>query len=130
MMNENDKNDLQNVFTAYLNTALKRRRRDYMKALNKVREHERPLEEWQNITHLEESDLDAGLPAVEQVHNDKLVLTLRKFNEQTSQVLYMRIFEDMPFELISQRLGITYNMARNIYYRSVEIIKKEVLNNE
>lgn len=72
----------------------------------------------------------------EQVENDiylkekklQLYQRMQQLNEQTREVIYLRITGELSFKEIGQILGKTENWARTVFYRGKEKLKEKDIN--
>lgn len=55
---------------------------------------------------------------------------LHAIEEPFREVMYLRLFGDLPFLEIGEIMGKTENWARVMFYRGKEKLRKEILENE
>lgn len=123
----NESNILQNQFTAYLITAVHRRKIQYMRSKMQMQRYEISLEMQDRfMSLLAESDMDINLPLFEQLENVKL----RKYLEQTKKrdvyIFLAKAFEGRSLAEIAAELEIGYNTVASVYYRMIDRLKKEL----
>ena len=53
---------------------------------------------------------------------------MQQLNEQTREVIYLRITGELSFKEIGQILGKTENWARTVFYRGKEKLKEKDIN--
>ncbi len=120
-------NILQNQFTAYLMTAVHRRKLQYLQDNARKQKYELPLDSFQE---LEGSDLNRDmanrLPVIQQFENVKLHKALSGARERELKILYMKVLEDKSFVEIAEEIGIGYNAVKASYYRLIEKIKAQL----
>lgn len=120
-------NILQNQFTAYLITAVHRRKLQYLQDNARKQKYELPLDSFQE---LEGSDLNRDmanrLPVIQQFENVKLHKALSGARERELKILYMKVLEDKSFVEIAEEIGIGYNAVKASYYRLIEKIKAQL----
>lgn len=110
-------NAVQNQFTAYLTTALRNARAQYIR--NKVRllQIELTIDE---IEYL-------GVPAENQMEKlsdiEDLFSALQIIKKKEQYVLIARVIDEKGFEEIAAELGMSYKGAAAIYYRTIEKLK-------
>lgn len=118
-------NIIQNQFTAYLVTAVKRRKAAYIKELAVRQQAMRYLD----LSELEvmgnsATNLDEELSLLEQLENPLLLQALLQAKDRERYILLARILDERSFVELSEELGITYKAASNAYYRLVERIRR------
>lgn len=116
---------LQNQFTAYLVTAVKRRKALYARKKAQRQQTEAPLEthDFEVSLHID-SDLLTGLALLEQIENPMLYLALSQARERELYIFLTRILEERSFLDLSEELGISYKATTHSYYRFIERIRK------
>ena len=115
-------------FTAYLVTAIQRKKCQYIRAATeRSRRQEMFLEidEFAEALSLEQ-DLTAELPVLEQLENMKLAQALLNAKERELRIFFLRVLEERPFSEIAASLGIGISAAVSIYYRLVARLAKEM----
>lgn len=115
---------LQNQFTAYLVTAVKRRKALYIR--KKVQQQvESPLELYDFDMSLQgDTDLLTGFSLLEQIENPMLHLALIQARERERYIFLTRILEERSFSELAEELGISYKATTHSYYRFIERIRK------
>ena len=109
--------DLQFRFTAYLVSAVKRRRKDYLIQLYKRSSIESTVEVvYESEPSSEEVVLDR-LPLMDVIENGVLLEALQKLNERERQIFLARTLEEEDF-------GLSYKGAAALYYRTIQKIRK------
>lgn len=111
-------NAVQNQFTAYLTTAIRNARTQYIR--NKVRRLQIEL----TIDEIEY----LGIPAENQMEKltdaEDLLAALQIIRKKERYVLIARVIDEKGFEEIARELGMTYKGAAAIYYRTLEKLKR------
>lgn len=115
---------LQNQFTAYLVTAVKRRKALYIR--KKVQQQaESPLELYDFDMSLQaDTDLLTGFSLLEQIENPMLHLALIQARERERYIFLTHILEERSFSELAEELGISYKATTHSYYRFIEWIRK------
>lgn len=118
---------LQNRFTAYLVTAVRRKRAAYMNQRNKLIQMEYAAERdnWNyqaGVYH----DMFEELPLLMHLENDRLFYALKYLNERERYIFLERVLNEMSFEELAAELGLSYKGVAAIYYRTVQKIKKQM----
>lgn len=116
---------LQNRFTAYLVTAVNRRKLTYINQRNKQLQRECLMEndDWKlELTSEQEGFND--LPLLMNLENDQLFYALKHLNEKERYVFLERVLNEVSFEELAAVLGLSYKGATTIYYRTVQKMKK------
>lgn len=116
---------LQNQFTAYLVTAVKRRKALYIRKKTQRQQVESPLELYDTEMPLQaDSDLLIGFSLLEQIENPMLHLALMQARERERYIFLTRILEERSFSDLAEELGISYKATTHSYYRFIERIRK------
>ena len=116
--------DLQFRFTAYLVSAVKRRRKDYLIQLYKRSSIESSSEVvYESEPSSEEVVLDR-LPLMDVIENGVLLEALQKLNERERQIFLARTLEEEDFETLGLKFGLSYKGAAALYYRTIQKIRK------
>lgn len=120
-------NILQNQFTAYLMTAVHRRKLQYLQDNARKQKYELPLDSFQDLEGSDiNHDITDKLPIVQQFENVKLHKAISGTRERDLKILYMKVLEDKSFVEIAEEIGIGYNAVKASYYRLVEKIKAQL----
>lgn len=118
---------LQNRFTAYLMTAIQRRRKDYVQQMLKNMEIAGLLDTIQtDETFNLEKEVISDFPLMMQLENEELLQGLQQLGERERYVLLNRALEEKSFEMLSLELGLTYKGVSAIYYRAIQKIKNRM----
>lgn len=116
---------LQNQFTAYLVTAVKRRKALYIRKKVQRQQAESPFELHDFDVSLQvDTDLLTGLALLEQIENPMLHLALMQARERERYIFLTRILEERSFSDLAEELGISYKATTHSYYRFIERIRK------
>ena len=107
--------DLQFRFTAYLVSAVKRRRKDYL-----IQFYKRS-----SIESTVEVVLDR-LPLMDVIENGALLEALQKLNERERQIFLARTLEEEDFETLGAKFGLSYKGVAALYYRTIQKIRKSI----
>ena len=119
--------DLQFRFTAYLVSAVKRRRKDYLIQLYKRSSIESAVEVvYESEPSSEEVVLDR-LPLMDVIENGALLEALQKLNERERQIFLARTLEEEDFETLGAKFGLSYKGAAALYYRTIQKIRKSIV---
>lgn len=118
-----DSNILQNQFTAYLQVALRRRKRDYLakQALYLNREIS---EEDAGPLPIIAQDFEAELSYEFQVENDVLLQALAQLSDRERMFLLAHVLDEVGFDVLAQERGLSYKGTATAYYRLCEKIRK------
>ena len=118
--------DLQFRFTAYLVSAVKRRRKDYLIQLYKRSSIESSSEVvYESEPSSEEVVLD-NLPLMDVIENGALLEALQKLNERERQIFLARTLEEEDFETLGVKFELSYKGAAALYYRTIQKIRKSI----
>ena len=117
---------LQNLFTAYLTTAVKHRRNDYIQQAARLRQLEDVTDSLQyNPQYGTEEDMFLGLPLSMQLEDSALLHALKEVKERERRVFFARVLDDRSFESLAEEMGMGYKGVTSIFYRTLrKIIKK------
>lgn len=122
-------NILQNQFTAYLVTALRRKKVDYLKRRSKLEQYELSVdfqEDWIGVSSDLESEIMMHLPIHMQMENAALGRALEQITERDRYIFFARILDERSFEELAEELGMRYKGVAAVYYRVIQKIKKQM----
>lgn len=118
---------LRNRFTAYLLTAIQRRRKDYKQRLGNNMEISGLFDTMgANESYEIEDQMMERLPLMMKLENEELLSALQQLGERERYVLLSRALEEKSFEMLSLELGMGYKGASAIYYRAVQKIRNRM----
>ncbi len=116
---------LQNQFTAYLLTAVKRHKVNYLRRCEKLQRSEIPLELQDFDLFIQvDADLTEHLPFLEQIENPVLYTALMQARERDRYIFLTRVLDERSFLELSQELGLSYKATTHIYYRFIAKVKE------
>lgn len=124
---------LQNQFTAYLATAVQRRRNDYLQQMDRRQQIESLTEDFMFMPECSiEQDMLLGLPVLMQLEDSALLHALRELSERERYIFLARAVDGKSFEVLAEETGMGYKGVASVYYRTVQKIKRkiEVMKNE
>ena len=124
---------LQNQFTAYLATAVQRRRNDYLQQMDRRQQIESLTEDFMFMPECSiEQDMLLGLPVLMQLEDSALLHALRELSERERYIFLARAVDGKSFEMLAEETGMGYKGVAAVYYRTVQKIKRkiEVMKNE
>ena len=117
---------LQNQFTAYLATAVQRRRNDYLQQMDRRQQIESLTEDFMFMPECSiEQDMLLGLPVLMQIEDSALFRALKELSERERYIFLERTLEGKSFEMLAQETGLGYKGVSAVYYRTVQKIKKK-----
>ena len=118
---------LQNLFTAYLTTAVRRRRNDYIQQTVRIQQMESVEDDIQYIPEQgAEEDMFRGLPLPMQMEDSALLHVLKGISERARYVFFARVLDERGFESLAEEMGLGYKGVATIYYRALSKIKKKM----
>lgn len=118
---------LQNRFTAYVATAVRRQRKAYIQKLSEKQAFESYTEfELPELTYNSEEQIFAELPLLMQLENDALLHALKGLTEQERHIFLARVLDGKDFEALAAEYGMQYKGITTAYYRTVKKIKKRL----
>ena len=124
---------IQNQFTAYLATAVQRRRNDYIQQMNRRQQTESLTDGSPFMPECSiEQDMLLGLPVLMQPEDSALLCALKELSERERYIFLARALDGKGFEVLAEETGLGYKGVSAVYYRTVQKIKRkiEVMKNE
>ena len=116
---------LQNRFTAYVTTAVRRQRKAYILKLSERQAAESYAEyELSGLTYDQEEEIFAGLPLMMQMEDGALLRALKGLTAQERQIFLSRVLDGKGFEALAAEYGMKYKGITTAYYRSIKKMKK------
>lgn len=117
---------IQNQFTAYLATAVQRRRNDYIQQMNRRQQTETLTDGFPFMPECSiEQDMLLGLPVLMQIEDSALFRALKELSERERYIFLERTLEGKSFEMLAQETGLGYKGVSAVYYRTVQKIKRK-----
>lgn len=117
---------LQNQFTAYLATAVQRRRNNYIQQMNRRQQTESLTDGFPFMPECSiEQDMLLGLPVLMQIEDSVLFQALKELSERERYIFLERTLAGKSFEMLAQETGLGYKGVSAVYYRTVQKIKKK-----
>ncbi|MBQ5642612.1 MAG: sigma-70 family RNA polymerase sigma factor [Bacteroidaceae bacterium] len=125
---------LQNQFTSYLVTAVRRRKNEIIKSQIRRNGREMYVDIQEYLYDLKApevpmEDLISDEPTSFQdmyFENEKLERALRKLTERDRYVLFARAMAERSFEDLAAELGLSYKGIAAVYARAIKKLKKEL----
>lgn len=118
---------LQNRFTAYLLSAVQRRKAQFIDTLMKVQQTSTLIEETVMDTKFDlEGEASQGIPLYMRLQNEKLFLSLSRLTERERYVFFTRALDERSLDELASELGLSYKGVAAIYYRTIQKIKKSM----
>lgn len=128
LLQKNDGSDtdkiLQNTFTAYLLSAVRRRKALYIENI---------IKDQQVLSLIEDSTMDCrfdieqealdSIPLYMRLQNEKLFSALTMLSERERYVFYNRALEEKSLEELANEVGLSYKGVAAIYYRTIKKIR-------
>lgn len=122
---QNEDDILQNRFTAYLLSAVTRRKAKYIDDI--IREQKISLLTDEAATD-RRSNLEytafQGNADLTAIQNEKLFLALTRLSDRERYVLFSRVLDEKGIDELALALGLSYKGVAAIYYRAIQKIKK------
>lgn len=117
--------DIQNVFTAYLQTAATRKRIKYMERMSLKESREVSVEVvWDQNTLADEMDILCFLPLENQIGDDNLSRVITNLSRQDYQILCLRVLAGLQFPEIAEILHLGLFTVKNRYNSVVKRLRK------
>ena len=118
---------IQNRFTAYLLSAVQRRKAQYIDTLMRVQQTSTLIEETVMDTKFDlEGEASQGIPLYMRLQNEKLFLSLSRLTEKERYVFFTRALDERSLDELASELGLSYKGVAAIYYRTIQKIKKSM----
>jgi len=128
---KSEANILQNQFTKYLMTAIRRRKAAYFTHRGTVERYEFPVdfqEVWPEFCT--DPDMLDRLPLQMQLENTALKLALEQMKGRERYIFLAKVLDERSFEELAEELGMGYKGVAAAYYRALEKIRKEMRGEE
>lgn len=120
-------NAIQNRFTAYLITAAKRKKYQYIQKKIRQSACEVSIDDaFSSDLWPEEVDMLAGLPPLAQMENQRLLQVLIGLTDRERYVLLAHILDERQFDELAKELGLGYKGVTAVYYRALQKVQKEM----
>ena len=116
---------LQNRFTAYLLTAVQRKKTEYVNRKNN-QAHLRILEECITIESgfdLEQEALK-NIPLQLKLQNDDLLHAIAQLSDMEQYVFFKRTVDEENYTEIARELGMSYKTVAAVFYRTLDKLRK------
>ena len=118
---------LQNKFTAYLLSAVKRRRALYIDTALRNQKLTEMIEATVTDDVFEfNSEFSLDAPLYMRIQNEKLYQALFELSERERYVFFNRVLEEKSLDELAAELGLSYKGAAAVYYRTVERIRNKM----
>ena len=119
-------NIAQNQFTAYLITAVRRKKSTYLQAQAKLEQHEIATDFTEDcLGDSEKSELmESRVHGSLLLENTALERALERMEARERLILFARVLDEQDFESLAAELGLTYKGVTSAYYRLIRKIKK------
>lgn len=118
---------LQNRFTAYLTSAVSRRRAEY---IDKLMQLQNQLNF--NSANIVDKNFDVEEEALKsfplhlQIQNEDLFLSIAELSEQERYIFFNRALGELSLNEMAAELGINYKTVAAVYYRTIQKLKKRM----
>lgn len=118
---------LQNKFTAYVATAVQRKKASYIDSAMKNLQAAQLIEEAMEDCSFDiEAEALAEVPLYMKLQNDKLFSALSELTERERFVFFNRALDEMSLEELACKLDLSYKGVAAVYYRTIQKIKKKM----
>ena len=116
---------LRYQFTAFLDVALRRRRRDYIVSHQIRLEKEAAAVQGEPVSSVQNGDdLLEKLPIMETLESTALTDALADLKERERLILLERAVNETSFEALAAKTGLTYQGVAAVYHRAIKKVKK------
>lgn len=131
---DKENNALQNQFTAYLVTAVRRRRKEVIHQQLRRKNWEISVDMQEFLLYMEpqsllmEDEPDIRMSSFDDMcfENEDLERALQKLSDRDRYVLFSKIVAEHSFEELASELGLGYKGVAAAYYRALRKLKKEL----
>ncbi|MEE1327942.1 MAG: sigma-70 family RNA polymerase sigma factor [Oscillospiraceae bacterium] len=124
---QNEDDVLQNKFTAYLLSAVKRRRALYIEtAMHDVKINEAIEGTVADDAFEYDMDYYMDAPVYMKIQNEKLYQALFELSERERYVFFNRVLEEKSMDELAAELGLSYKGVAAVYYRTVQRIRNKM----
>lgn len=118
---------LQNLFTGYLTTAIRRQRMQYIRDKSIRMRREMPIEMWEDQSVLQiDSDMLESLPLLQKLENQGLQSAIKEMKDRERYIFLERVLADKKIAELSLELGMEYKSVATTYYRAVKKIRRHM----
>lgn len=115
---QGEENALQNKFTAYLLTALKRKKHDYMVKQMRLNRHERPI-------GFQTTQFPDGAEGIgDRPEYPALIRALNQLTARERYILFERVLNDIEYSELADRLNLRYSGISTAYHRVIQKLRK------
>ena len=115
---------LQNRFTAYVSSAVYRRRAVYIDKLNQLRNFINcDLSETKDESFDLEEEALKCFPLHLRLQNEDLFLSIAELSDQERFVFFNRALGEMSLDEMAAELGMSYKAVAAVYYRTIRKLK-------
>ncbi len=111
----NEEHRIQNQFTAYLLTSVKRCRQQYMEKNERYQ---------QSKAEFDEKYISIETQDNWRLKSDVLDQALAKLSDRERYVLLSRVLEDKSYEVMGKELGLKYKGVTALYSRTLAKVRK------
>lgn len=124
-----DSNAVQNRFTAYLITAIRRKKTDYWKKTEHVRTHEL-IVDTDEVFEDGETSYENVMNIGGEIQNEALEDALKRLSIRERYIIFARVVDMRGFAEIGTELGLGYQGVAAVYYRAIRKIKEFIVKSE
>lgn len=133
---------MQNRFSAYVVAAVSNRRARYLKNKNRNKGREYAVLEMLDLTYTdfseefnkyvmeqiiqESQDISKLEEIISLTQGQKMIYAIACLKERDKKLIFGRVFEELEFEELGKRLGITGKQAEMAYYYVIRKIRKRM----
>ena len=118
---------MQNRFTAYLATAVQRRRNDYIQQLDRRRQIESLTEDFLFMPECSiEQDMFLWVPILMQMEDTVLLQALKELSERERYIFLARVLDGKSFETLAEETELGYKGVTAVYYRTAQKIRRKM----
>lgn len=118
---------MQNRFTAYLTSAISRRRAEYIDKLIQLQNHLSF-----NSSNVADKNYDVeeevlkSFPLHLQIQNEDLFLSIAELSEREQYIFFNRALGELSLAEMAEELGMNYKAVAAVYYRTIQKLKKKM----
>lgn len=126
---ENQSRDcaLQNRFTGYLQTALKRKKRDYIRKQVRKRAYDFPADfQATQFADSSEYSVDRNRQDLSQLEDTALAQALSKLTARNRFILFERVLNGSSYDTLAEILGLRSSGVASAYHSIIKKLRKEL----
>lgn len=98
----------------------------YKTLVNLVRDHHRKRRRWERLPFVRPLPLDPTELVERHLADAELARAIRSLREREREALYVRFFEDAPYNEVARILGVRSGAARVVVHRALRKLRRQL----